>query len=133
MSHHKKDYIGPTISPKKKLGVVPEGPTAEFSSKPSKGMGAAKNLFKGEPPKLEGTPVAKPLPVGPPTPLPPGSSKEDAVIPKVRAEFKTVDGKVLSPEQVMGNSHIASYQTLLANDRLEKPRIKAWADEDEQI
>lgn len=129
MSKRDKDYIGPSIK-KKKLGMVPEGPTAEHSHKLSQGMGAARSLFNKEPVKLDGTKVETPLPLAPPIQLPPGTQSSRKVEPKPKLEVKTKDGKVLDPQQLMGNSHINSYQTLLANDRMEKPRIKAWTDED---
>jgi len=126
----KKDYIGPTIN-KRKLGVVPEGPVAEFSNKGSKGMMAAKRLLQGkEEPVVEGTPIPTPLQVGPPA-LPPGRINKKPEKPQQpdKNVIKTIDGKVLTPEQVMGNTHIGSIETLLANDRMEKPRVKAWQDE----
>lgn len=93
-------------------------------------MGAAKNLFGGEPPKVEGTPVKSPLPIGPPQPLPPSSKSQQQLTPKAQVEVKTSDGKTLTQQELMGRSHIASYQALLANDRLEKPRIKAWQSDE---
>lgn len=129
VSKHDKDYIGPSIK-KTKLGMVPEGPTAEHSHKLSQGMGAARSLFKKEPVKVEGTKVDTPLPLAPPIQLPPGTQSSRQAAPKTKVEVKIKDGKVLDPQQLMGNSHINSYQTLLANDRMEKPRIKAWTDDE---
>lgn len=124
----RRDYIGPTIKPSKPA-VVPEGPSADINTKGSKGMLAARRLLGHEEPKLEGKPLKTPLPFGPPS-LPPGKLEPKAQQQKIDNSIRTVEGKVLRPDQVMGNTHINSIQALLANDRMEKPRINGWSDEE---
>ena len=89
----------------------------------------AKRLMGHEEPKIEGTPVKTPLPFGPPA-LPPGKLEPRAKQKQIDNSIRTVEGKVLRADQVIGNTHIDSIQTLLANDRMEKPRINGWADEE---
>lgn len=119
----RKDYIGPTIKKHKKV-ILPEGPVAEFSTKAPKGMLAARRLTGGEDPAVEGKKLEKPLQMGPAVELPAKPGKKN--------DFDARAGKKLPPLPVhlLGNNHIDSYQTLLANDRMEKPRIKAWTSED---
>jgi hypothetical protein len=126
----RKDYIGPTIK-KRKHYVIPEGPVAELNNKTTKGMIAAQQILGPEPPKVEGTRVETPLQLGPPA-LPPGrlNKREEMVRDPEKNLIKTIDGKILTSEQVMGNTHIGSLQTLLSNDRMEKPRVRAWQDEE---
>jgi len=123
----KKDYIGPTIK-QNKVVVLPEGPVAEFTTKANQGMQAARRLTGGEEPKVEGKMLQKPLQMGPPVNLPPkpGASAQD-YDPRVGRLKEPL------PTHLLGNTHIDSYQTLLANDRLEKPRIKAWQTDDKSI
>lgn len=89
-------------------------------------MMAAKKFFKGEQPKVEGTPVKTPLPFGPPS-LPPGATRKDPAQDPV--DVRTKEGKKLTREQLLGNTHIGSLDSLLANDRMEKPRIQGWSKE----
>ena len=126
----RKDYIGPTISSKKKSVVLPEGPIAEQSNKPSQGMRAARNLLgKEAPKKVDGTPVRAPLPLA--NQVLPGVKKSPVGSPHPPGyEGKKSNEPGVDPTVVVGNSHIDSYQTILKNDRMEKPRIKAWQDDD---
>lgn len=121
----KKDYIGPTFHKNKKV-ILPEGPIAELNTKSAKGMLAAGRLAGGDDSNVEGKLVEKPLQMGPPVRLPPKkkTTPEGAVVADDDGTLPPL------PVHLLGNTHINSYQTLLANDRMEKPRIKAWQDEE---
>ena len=121
---HRKDYIGPTIG-KHKTIVVPEGPVAELNNKTTKGMAAAKRLMSGEEPKVEGTPVKSPLRMGPPVKLPP---RKEAPAPAPQAPVEKSAPEPVDPDVMLRTSHVTSYQTLLANDKMAKPPLKAWQD-----
>lgn len=123
---NRKDFIGPTIG-KRKTVSVPEGPVADLlTAKTTKGMAAAKRLLSGEPPeKVEGTPVKSPLQLGPPIKL---DESQKVQKPKEPQKQKPVAPDGVNPNVLLGNTHVGSYQTLLANDKLAKPVIKAWKE-----
>ena len=89
---------------------------------------AARKFFRSEEPKVQGTPLQNPLSFGPPT-LPPGVTKKNPKEDPV--DVRTVEGRKLTREQLLGNTHIGSLDTLLANDRMEKPRVQGWSKEEE--
>ena len=121
--HEPDDFISPIISKKRRLHCLPEGPIADLNHQSTKGMAAAKRLLGGEQPKVEGTMMKAPLQQAPM--LPPGfkprAKPED---PKKKRPELSVD-----PQAVVGMTHIDSYQTLMRNDRMEKPLVKGWQDE----
>ena len=120
-----KDLIGPTFKKNQnRVHCVPEGPTAELSSsKPTQSMDMARRLLGGKEPKGEGTPIKGPLQQTPM--LPPGAPLPRKPVPKTPRPELSVD-----PQAVVRMTHIDSYQTLMRNDRMEKPMVKGWSDED---
>ncbi|MCA9781125.1 MAG: hypothetical protein KC800_30605 [Candidatus Eremiobacteraeota bacterium] len=120
-----KDLIGPTFKKNQnRVHCVPEGPTAELSSsKPTQSMDMARRLLGGKEPKVEGTLIKGPLQQTPM--LPPGAPLPRKPVPKTPRPELSVD-----PQAVVRMTHIDSYQTLMRNDRMEKPMVKGWSDED---
>ena len=124
----RKDYIGPTIR-SGKPAIIPEGPAAEFNPKSSKGMRAAgKELGKVEE-HVEGVIVEAPFRMGPPLKLPPSLKNKIAKAQKAVEEKQRAEAEI-DPALMRGNSHIGSIENVLKNDRMEKPRITAWKDDD---
>jgi hypothetical protein len=113
---------GKTPVRKRKIHCVPEGPIADITqAKSTEGVNLAKKLLTGDDKKVEGTMLKAPLQKTPV--LQPGEP-----IPKPapkRGPDLSVD-----PQAVVGMTHIDSYQTLMRNDRMEKPMVKGWSDED---
>jgi hypothetical protein len=106
----------------RRIHCVPEGPTAELSgAKSTECVNLAKKLFDSEEKKVEGTLMKAPLQQTPF--LPPG-----APVPKPQP--KRGPNLNVDPQAVVGMTHIDSYQTLMRNDRMEKPMVKGWQDED---
>lgn len=103
---------------------------AEFSHRASKGMLQASGRLEKEP-EVEGVQVEAPLRPGPPIRIPKELrlKVEDA---KKKLREKTQAELEVEPNVMLGNTHVGSLDTLLANDRMEKPRITAWQDEDEE-
>ncbi|MFA5504926.1 MAG: hypothetical protein WC314_14400 [Vulcanimicrobiota bacterium] len=118
-----KDMIGPTFKTHR-IHCVPEGPTADLSSaKSSQSMELARKLLGKKEPKVEGTLLKGPLQKSPV--LPPGAPLPRKPVPKTPRPELSVD-----PQAVVGMTHIDSYQTLMKNDRMEKPMVKGWSDEE---
>lgn len=124
----RKDYIGPTIKQRKTV-ILPEGPTADLSPKATQGMLAAKGLVGGEDVELEGKPVEKPLQMQMGPPIPNFKPKPRKTPEGFKSNISETEKKV-GQRAMLGNTHIGSYQTLLANDRMEKPIMNGWSDED---
>lgn len=110
------------VRKKRNIHNIPDGPIADISlAKGTEGIAAAKKILGGESPQVEGTRLKAPLQSTPV--LPPGAPMPKA--PPKRGPDLSVD-----PQAVVRMSHIDSYQTLMRNDRMEKPMVKGWQDED---
>lgn len=130
------ETIGPTFN-QFRTPVVPKGPTGDLSAlKGSRGMQAAKRLFAQDGQTIEGTRLETPLSLGTPifevkpssVSTPEVSKKEP---PVAKPQDTASEPKLVKPDSqvILGNTHVDSYQTLLANDRMAKPVIKAWSDD----
>ncbi len=86
-------------------------------------MELARRILGGKETKVEGTPIKGPLSQAPV--LPPGAPLPRKPVPKKPRPELSVD-----PQAVVRMTHIDSYQTLMRNDRMEKPMVKGWSDED---
>lgn len=128
---NRKDYIGPTFHKHQKI-VLPEGPSADLNARTSASLQAAKTKLMGSSASsIEGKRLEKPLQMGPLLPNFKPQPRLDA-----KGELKTNISEVekqVGSSAMLGNTHINSYQTLLKNDRLEKPRVKAWQDSDSSV
>ena len=108
--------------------VLPKGPSASFHTGATAGMKAAKGQFvRDRDVKVEGTIIEQRPPTAP-VGIPLVKKPEEPVVNPVKPIDPDAPMKA-TPEMLQRRTHVASYQDLLANDRLEKPRIKAWQDD----
>lgn len=107
--------------------VLPKGPSSSFNTGATAGMKAAKGQFvRDRDVKVEGTIIEKRPPIAP-VGIPMLKKPEEVKINSPKPIDPDAPMKA-TPEMLQRKTHVASYQDLLANDKLAKPRIKAWED-----
>lgn len=125
-----KDPSDNILSQGSKPGFIPKGPVAKLGPKSTKAMRAALGLKRDPEDTVEGTRISHPLRTGAPfAHFKPARAPEAPEPPVVEQVSKQGSENSVSPEVMLGNTHIASYQTLVNNDSLSKPAIRAWKND----